>query len=264
MEIYRRISRELPGIKTKLRQASIYDEPEEYVKKILFTAATLSGGITLVVFLFTFSPWSLLAGIVFFPVLFMYFLKYVDLKIERIKKEIDQEIIFAGRYLIIEMESGVPLYESFENVKKSYPIAGSYFGDIVDRVYLGTSLEDAINETMLITPSSNLRKILWQILNSSKTGANISSSLNVILDQAVREQQIAVNEYGKRLNPMAMFYMMISIIIPSLGITMLVILATFMGLNITMPFFIVIALLVGLIQFMFLSMIKSARPPIST
>ncbi len=264
MDVYKRIARKIPGIRTKLRQASIYDEPEEYVKKIFFTAAALSGSITLIVFTFTLSFLAFVGGIIIFPLLFVYLLKYVDVKIERIRKMIDQEIIFAGRYLIIEMESGVPIYESFENVKKSYRVAGSYFGDIVDRVYLGTSFEDAINETMLITPSSNLRKMLWQILNSSKTGANISASLNTILDQAVREQQIAVNEYGKKLNPLAMFYMMISIIIPSLGITMLVILATFMGLNITMPFFILIAMVIGLVQFMFLSMVKSARPPIST
>ncbi len=263
MEIYKRIAREIPGIRTKLRQAGIYDEPEDYVKKIFFTAASLSAGIALVIFTFTFSLWAVLAGLVIFPFLFIYFLKYVDVKIEKIRKSIDQEIVFAGRYLIIELESGVPVYEAFKNIEKNYPVAGSYFGDIVSRVYLGTSLEDAINETMLITPSANLRKILWQILNSSKTGANISSSLNVILDQAVREQQIAVNEYGKKLNPLAMFYMMVSIIIPSLGITMLVILATFMGLNVTMPFFLVIALMIGFIQFMFLSMIKSARPPIS-
>jgi hypothetical protein len=58
--------------------------------------------------------------------------------------------------------------------------------------------------------------------------------------------------------------MMISIIIPSLGITMMVVLATFMGLKVTMPFFIVLAALIGLVQFMFLSMIRSSRPAMSS
>ena len=57
--------------------------------------------------------------------------------------------------------------------------------------------------------------------------------------------------------------MTISIIVPSLGITMLVILATFIGLKVTMPVLIVLAIVVGFVQFMFLSMIRSSRPSIS-
>jgi hypothetical protein len=47
----------------------------------------------------------------------------------------------------------------------------------------------------------------------------------------MKEQKISVQDYGKKLNPLAMFYMMIAIIIPSLGVTMIVVLATFLGLN---------------------------------
>jgi len=125
-------------------------------------------------------------------------------------------------------------------------------------------LEDAINDTLINTPSPNLRRVLWQILNSIKTGATVERSLNQIVDQIVREQQIAVKEYGKKLNPLAMFYMMISIILPSIGTTMLVVLATFIGLNITMPLFVMLAGLIAFVQFMFLSIIRSARPPITT
>jgi hypothetical protein len=97
-----------------------------------------------------------------------------------------------------------------------------------------------------------------------KTGTEVGTALNSVIDQIVREQAIAVQEYGKKLSPLAMFYMTVSIIIPSLGITMLVILATFIGLKITMPILIVLAILIAFVQFMFLSMVRASRPAVST
>ena len=239
------------------------DEPEQYLKKTVMSSVSLSAGLALIVFFFFSSPLALLAVVFFIPMLFMYFMRYVDVKVEKIKKQVDQQIIFAGRFLIIGLESGVPIYKIFEDVEKNYSAIGPYFGEVLNKVYLGTSMEDAINDTLLECPSHNLRRLLWQVLNSLKTGTEVAPALNSAIDQIVKEQDIAVKEYGKKLSPMAMFYMMISLILPSLGITMLVVLATFLGLNITLPFFIVIAILLGFVQLMFLFMVRSARPAIS-
>lgn len=263
MEIYDNIARKIPGLKHKLKQAGMLEEPEMYVKKTIFTAGFMSVGLMLVFFLFYPQP-SVLFTLPFLMIIFFfYFIKYVDLRIARLKRDIDQEIVFAGRFLIIELDSGVPIFKAFENVEKNYQVVGRYFGDIMNKVYLGTNIEDAINETLLATPSANMRKLLWQVLNSIKTGAEAGTALNTIIDQIVREQQITVAEYGKKLNPLAMFYMMMSIIFPTIGTTMIVVLLTFVGVNVTMPFFAVAAFLLGFMQFMFLSIIRTTRPPIS-
>ena len=253
----------LPDLSIKLRQAGIFDEPEEYLRKILVVSFFASLALTVIVFLWVPKLSMLLLIFILYPLLVFYFLRFVDVKIHKLQRMIDEEIIFAGNFLIIELESGVPLHKAFENVEKNYEIVGVYFGDIINRVYLGTNMEDAINETMLISPSPNLRRILWQILNSIKSGAEVAPSLVSVINHIVRDQQIAVKEYGKKLSPLVMFYMMISIIVPSLGITMLVVLATFLGLNISLVLYMVIAAVLGLIQFMFLTFIQSQRPPIS-
>lgn len=263
MGFYQQLGTKIPGLKSKLRQARITDDLEAYLKKTVMSSFFLSFGLAVVIFLFFPSPLALLAIPVLFPILFFYFLRYVDVRIEKIKREVDQEIIFAGRFIIIGLESGVPIFKIFEDIEKNYVALGYYFGEITNRVYLGTSMEDAINDTLLDCPSANLRRILWQLLNSLKTGTEVAPALNSVIDQIVKEQDIAIKEYGKKLSPMAMFYMMVSLILPSLGITMLVVLATFIGLNITLPFFIVIALFLGFIQLMFLFMIRSSRPAIS-
>ncbi|MBN1275690.1 type II secretion system F family protein [Candidatus Woesearchaeota archaeon] len=259
--LYRKIARRIPDLGLKLRQARLYENEEEYIKRIFFTSLYLSFGLLFVAFFFVQSLLVFLALPLVFPMVFTYFLNYVDMKIQRVNNGINQEIIFAGRFLIIELESGVPMYTTFKNLAKNYEIIGPYFAEVVEKVDLGTGMEDAINETILLTPSPNFRKMLWQLLNSMKTGSDVTRSLNVVIDQIVREQQIEVKEYGRKLNPLAMFYMMAAIIIPSLGVTMLVILATFIGLHLSLGVLLIITGMVAFVQFMFLSIIKTIRPP---
>ena len=154
------------------------------------------------------------------------------------------------------------LYNALANVAKNYKVIGGYFKEIINKVDLGTSMEDALTEAVEYIPSDDFRRLLWQILNSIRTGADISSSLSSVLEQIAREQTIEVNKYSKKLNPFAMFYMIIAVILPSLGITMLVVLSSFIEFEISLTIFMIIAGLLGFIQFMFLSMIKFSRPAI--
>ena len=123
-------------------------------------------------------------------------------------------------------------------------------------------MEDALTEAVEYIPSDNFRRLLWQILNSIRTGSDISKSLESVLDQIAREQIIEVDKYSKRLNPFAMFYMIIAVILPSLGVTMLVVLSSFIDFELNLTIFLVIAFLLAFVQFMFLSMIKFSRPAI--
>jgi len=259
--VYKYLAQKLPGIELKLKEARMPDSDEEYVKKTLMLSLFLSLFLILIIFLFSNNLIIFLILPIVWLFLFSYLARMVDLKISKLRKEIDKEILFAGRFLIIEIESGVPIYEAFRNLTYNYEVIGTYFSEIVDKIDLGTAMDDAINEVLITTPSPNLRKVLWQILNSIKTGSNVKGALVVVLEQVSKEQQIAIKEYGRKLNPIAMFYMMAAIIIPSLGITMLAVLASFIGLNISLPILLVIVVVVGFIQFMFLAVIKSTRPP---
>ncbi len=264
MKIYKRLAKKIPGLEARLRQASINESAEFYVKKIFMTAFMLSAAFSFVIFAFFPKIYILLLlTAMITPLAFLYMLKYVDVKIEQLRRKIDEEIVFAGRFLIIELHSGVPIHKAFESIEQNYAVVGSFFGDIVNKVYLGTSIEDAINEVLINSPSPTLQRILWQLLNSLKTGSDVAPALNSVINQIVKEQEISVKEYGKKLNPLAMFYMMIAVIVPSLGTTMLVVLATFIGLTLSLGVLLALAGFIGFVQLMFLSMIKSSRPPIS-
>lgn len=261
------IARKLPNLKHNLKKSGINYKPEEFIRRTFLSAFYMTTGLVvfLVLILAKFgvlnSVMAIFIPIIFF-ILFSYMLKLPEVRILRKEKEISKELVFAGRHLIIELESGVPLYNAFINISKNYPAVGIYFKEIVNKVNLGTSMEDALAEAVEYTPSSNFRRLLWQIINSMMTGSEVSESLSAVLEQISREQIIEVNKYGKKLNPFAMFYMIIAVIMPTLGVTMLVILSSFINFELSLSIFMVMAGFSAFIQFMFLSMIKFSRPAI--
>lgn len=262
MNLLKALASRLPELRTKLRIARLPDTPEYYLRKTAFLGGLLAFSITMVVFGFTKSPLSFLTLLPLWAVFSFYIYHNVDVLIQKEAKQINQELVFATRYMIIQLESGIPIYATFENIARNYEHVGRYFREINEKMNLGTPLSDALNETIDTVPSDELRKILWQVLNSLRVGSEITSALQTVLDQVVREQKIAVVEYGRKLNPIAMMYMMMAIIVPSLGTVMLIVMATFIGFTLNLTILLVFAGVLLFVQFMFLSIIRSQRPAV--
>ena len=58
-------------------------------------------------------------------------------------------------------------------------------------------MDTAINEVIEITPSANFRKMMWQISNSLRTGADVSIALESIIEQISKEQLIEFKTYER-------------------------------------------------------------------
>ena len=265
--LFQRTAKTFPGLKVKLKQAGMEDKPEDFIKKTFLSAFYMTTGLVVALFL-VLAKLNVLKGFLFliipviFIVMFFYIFRLPDVRIARKEKEISKEIVFAGRFIIIELESGVPLYNAMINVSKNYEVIGRYFKEITDKVDLGTSMEDALNEAVEFVPSNDFRKILWQIINSIRTGSDIAKSLYSVMEQITKDQITEVNKYGKKLNPLAMFYMIIAVILPSLGMTMLIILSSFIKFELSLTILLALAGFLGFVQFMFIAMVKFSRPAI--
>ena len=265
--LLQRISKTAPGLKLKLKEAGMDDRPEDFIKKTFISAFYMTTGLVVTLFL-VLAKYNVLKGAAFvfvpivFIVMFFYMFKLPDLKITKKEKEISKEIVFAGRFMIIELESGVPLYNAMVNLSKNFPIVGKYFKETTDKIDLGTSMEDALNDAVEFIPSNDLRKIFWQIMNSIRTGSDIAKSLYSVMDQVTKDQMNEVNKYGKKLNPLAMFYMIIAVILPSLGVTMLIILSSFIQFQLSLTILLSLTAFLGFVQFMFIAMVKFSRPAI--
>lgn len=265
--LFQRVAKASPGLKLKLKQAGMDDKPEGFIKKTFISAFYMTTGLVVFSFL-VLAKLNVLKGVLFlivpviFLVMFFYMIRLPETKISRKEKEISREIVFAGRFIIIELESGVPLYNAMLNVSKNYEVIGKYFKEITDKVDLGTSMEDALNEAVEFIPSNDFRKILWQIINSIRTGSNVAKSLYSVMEQITKDQITEVNKYGKKLNPLAMFYMIVAVILPSLGMTMLIILSSFIKFEISLTILLALAGFLGFVQFMFIALVKFSRPAI--
>ena len=263
--MFQRLAKSFPTLKSKLKQAGIVSKPEDFVKKTFLSAFYMTTLLVVLLFMLL-AKLNIVKGILFlavplvFLIIFFYMIKLPDLVISRKEKEISKEIVFAGRFIIVELESGVPLYNAMLNVSRNYETIGRYFKEITDKVDLGTSMEDALDEAVEFIPSNDFRKILWQIINSIRTGSNVSKSLYSVMEQITKDQMTEVNKYGKKLNPLAMFYMIVAVILPSLGITMLIILSSFIQFELSLTILLALAGFLGFVQFMFIAMVKFSRP----
>jgi len=254
-----------PGLSIKLVKAGIYEKPEDFIKKSLLVTAFMVPFvmllITLVVSKLQLAKWILLLTTpIIFAMFFSTFMKRPDVLIMKQQREFDKEIVFAGRFFVVELKSGVPVYNAMLSVSKSYPTVSKHFMEILNRVNIGTPMEDAINEGIESSPSQNFVKFLWQILNSMKTGSDLAAGLTATLDQIAAEQVIAAKEYGKKLNPIVMFYMVTTVIFPSIGVVMLIVFSNFFSIKITLPLLLSIALATAFMQLIFLTIVKHQRP----
>ena len=255
----------MPNLKNRLKSGGINKSPDAYVKESL-SSGIFMGILTTV--LFTFLALKMKFPLIFIPVFLVIsvagmcslLLKRADAAASRRAKEIDRDVLFAGRFLLVKLNAGKPLLNSIIDASKSYGVAGKYFNEIVKDIELGTTLEQALDTAYKTSPSFKFRKILFQINNSLKIGVDVTQSLEAVLDEITKEQLIEIQRYGKKLGSVTMFYMLAAIIAPSLGITLFTVIASMISLKLDLQIFIIILFLLLIIQVIFISVFRSIRP----
>jgi len=183
--------------------------------------------------------------------------------IRRREREINKEILFAGRYLLVKLESGMPLFNALIDISKSYGVAAKYFKEIVDDIQTGTPIEEALEKAREYNASKKFQRILWQIVTSLKTGIEVSSSLRTTLKDITNEQILEIKAYGKTLNSLMMFYMILGCVLPSLGVALFTIFSSFLSLQITSGFIFFMVFILIVIQVAFIIFIHATRPMVN-
>lgn len=177
------------------------------------------------------------------------------------KKQLEKDLLFALRELLIRSRSGIPLYDSMVGISNSnYGLVSEEFKRTVKEIESGRAISDALEDMVLRNPSEYFRGAIWQIINSMKAGTDVSRTLKASVETLSKEQMVEIKSYGAELNPLALVYMMLSVVIPTLGITFLIILSSFLKINITKEIFYAILGFLALFQFFFIGIIKTRRP----
>jgi len=268
------ISTYFPDLKHKLRLADMNDNPIEFLEKSLVSTIYASIALVVIAYLFLIGAMQtaglgtlllmIIGPIVIIPlVMFGFFMLTPDAARIRREREMDYEVVFAGRHIVIALKSGMPLFDTFLGASHGYGACSREFSRIVDQIVMGVPMNQAIRDVVMNNPSKYFTRLMMQMANAISSGADVGSSIESVLEQISQEQVISLKEYSSKLTPIVMFYMIFGIIVPSLGIVLAtVVFSAISGGKFGFPkqLLIIAFLLIALVQFLFLGLVESSRP----
>jgi pilus assembly protein TadC len=186
-----------------------------------------------------------------------------EIIIKKRVNNLERNILPALQNILVQLRSGIPLFDVMVNVASSdYGDVSKEFLTVVKQINGGIHQIDALEKVALENPSPLFRGALWQMVNGMKTGANLSDVLRDIMNNLAEEQLLQVEEYGATLSPLTMFYMIGAVILPAIGINFLIVIVAFMQLDqaTTQMVFYGVFGFTTFMQLMFINIIKSKRP----
>ncbi|MFA5929444.1 MAG: type II secretion system F family protein [Candidatus Micrarchaeia archaeon] len=265
---FKSVSLRFPLLKRQLVQAQMNYTPAGFVRYAMSGAVYITAVLLLVAWLLLRSTeLSMLLLLALAPVLyvlmFLYLMQFPLVKARQRAKKIEQELVFAGRHMLIELQSGVPLFDAMLGISRDYGPVSEEFNKIVEKVTLGVPLGAAFHEVAENNPSPYFNRLVLQLANSLSSGADVALTLESSLDQISKEQVLELKAYGQKLNPLVMFFMIFGIIMPSLGVAFMIMLVSFLGgsgISFGPSALFGILACIGIIQFIFLSVVESSRP----
>jgi len=270
LPVAEKIKPAFPNLEQDISQALLDIDPTEVISQALWRGLSNATMATVGISFFgyyTSNNQMFYLGLLLWPVLFLFsFLTSVAMPKIAAKKrarKLEKDLPYALRHILIEVEAGIPLYHAFVSISEGYGEVSKEFKRIAKEINGGKAQVKALEDTVARSPSIRFRKALWQIINALKSGANVSSALESLVDSITRHQVMEVRKYGKELNPYTMMYMLLAVIIPSLGVTFLMILSSFTDFSVSNHIYYLI--LIGLVFFqaVFLNFVKSKRPEVA-
>jgi archaeal flagellar protein FlaJ len=271
--IGRAISKIVFSLEYDLKKAEINIEKEKYALASLISAAiygiiflfiglafgvVLTRGLTTTVFILMgiFSIFGFLATLIFH-------LFYPKIQANSIATQVDQELLFAMRTMLIQLSSGISLFEAIRSISRSdYGQVSKEFEDVVRDINSGRSETAALEKLAFKTNSEILKKTIWQVLTTIKSGGSIVNAINSQIDELVNLQKNSIKNYAAALNLWTLVYLIVAAALPSLGVTFLVIASSIGSSGIGKEAVVLIAILAITTQAGLIFVIKSQVPKV--
>lgn len=199
-----------------------------------------------------------------FSVLILFFqINYPKVAAGKRIRRLDADLLGALRALMIQLSSGVPMFDAMVIIsRQEFGEVSKELREVVKKINAGVPQTDALETMALRNPSPYFRRAIWQLVSAMKEGATIKNVIVYVISDLTKEQIIQIERYGAQLNPLAMFYMMGAVILPVLVITFAIVVTSFLQLEeflIKVIFFCILGF-VCFFQLMFSGIVKTKRP----
>ena len=259
-----------PSVKYDLLNAHIELEPENFMVAAFFSAliwASAFGIFAKVIVAFhglpeplqTAAPLGMALG--FFLIFFLLHIFYPKIIAKNIADAIDRDLVFAVRDMLIQVSSGVPVYSAMENIAEgNYAEVSQAFKAAVQDVRAGISMIRALENMALKSQSVFLKKTCWQMITTIRSGANVTIALRSIVAMLLAYHFNLIKLYNAELNFMVLIYLLISAVVPTLGVTVLIIFSVFGILGVTPELFAGIVAISFIFQIIMIGYIHTRRP----
>lgn len=269
--IANKILKLVPGLRYELQETDLDASAEEYT-----AAAILNSLLVLVMFFLllfflsyrirgnTLHSSLILSSVLsfgFFILFLVILIQYPRITAGKKAEQVDKNLVFALKDLLLQISSGVSLYNALINISNGgYGEISYEFGKVAKEVNTGTPMTSALEKMAISTKSEYLKRTTWQLVNTLKAGASLSGALRAIIDDLVINQRGKIRDYAHELNLWSLIYMLFAVAIPTIGATMLVILSSFAGMGITSPMFILFLVVCFIVQIIIIGFVKTRRP----
>ena len=176
-------------------------------------------------------------------------------------EKVDKNLLFALKDLLLQISAGVPLFNAFINiVNSSYGEVSEEFEKTARSINAGMPLENALERMAIETKSEYLKRTVWQLLNTIRAGASLKGSLKTIIDELTLDQRSKIRDYAQELNMWSLVYMLFAVTIPTIGLTMIVVLSSFAGFDVNQATLVMFVIGDISVQFVLIGFVKSRRP----
>ncbi len=265
-----RLSSFYPGLQYDLTNAHIPQSPEVYafaagLSALVWALMGLFFAVLFVVVRKVTGPLMILApflGMFIMWLLFYVLLLYYPRMLARsVASKIDRGLLFATRDMLIQISSGIPLFQVLSNVADGdYGQVSSEMKKTVNEVRAGTPLSTALEDMALRSQSKYLKKTIWQLITAMRSGSDLTNALKGIIKLLVDAQLRSVKAYNAELNFIVLIYLLVAAVLPTVGTTVLVIFSVFGVLGVTPEIY--TALVVGgmVIQCVIIGYVSMRRP----
>ena len=263
-------AKKIPGLQVKIEQSRLGIETPQYAFFTIFSMAFFSMIVFSVIAIFGSMrmpgqalTYAVVFGAVIAIMIFGYAQLYPSMILLKRLRDLERGTLFALRHMLIRVRSGVSLFDAMASIARGgYGSVSEEFEMTIRKMASGMAQAQAMDEMAIDNPSPYFRRIIWQISNAMKTGAEISDVLNHLVEGLSFDQRIKIRESGAQMNPIALMYMMFTVILPSMGIVFIIALSLFMGFNFPNTVFYVILFALGMFQYVFVGIVKNRRPSI--
>lgn len=207
-------------------------------------------------------PVFVVLAISFFT-MFLFFLYYPRILSRKLADTVDRDLVFALKDLLLQLGSGVTLFNALINVSQSgYGAVSRQFEVAVKEINAGETIDHALENMAARTESEYMRRAVWQMVTALRGGASIEGALESVIEVLRLQQAASIKRFSGELNLWALVFLIFAVAVPGLGSTVLIVISAFGGIQVSETTYMTILAMCFVMQIIIVGFVKARRPSV--